>query len=203
MPTPNYSDPQLIQVLQSLGRRLSSLEQAFQGVKDANGLTRVKTGLLPGGDYGIALTDPVTGVTTELLPVYQESDRGNDFSTSSTSYVADTNTPALTATVGASGDVLLTVNSFIGIPGATGGAQSGGFVGISVDGAAITGILDEVLYLANSVVGTTAVGQAANQSAQVIVTGLSPGQHTFEMQYKMIGPGTVNYASRFLQARPL
>jgi hypothetical protein len=75
---------------------------------------------------------------------------------------------------------LVVVNSYIGIPGGTGSTQSGGFVGVSIDSNAPVSPLDEVLYFSNTVVGSTAVGMAANDSASVILSGLPPEQHTFE-----------------------
>lgn len=199
MPTPNFSEPAFIQWALDVNRRLAGLEQAFQGVKDAHGITRVKTGLLPGGDYGVAVSD-VNGVTTEILPIY-ELNVGAPESTNSTAYTdLATPGPLVTAIVGAGGQVLLTVNSYIGVPGVA-SAQSGGFVGLSIDGAAPSGSLDELLYFSVSS-GTQAVGVAANQSSQIIVT-TGPGSHTFEMKYKTVGGATVTFAERFLQVRPI
>lgn len=172
-------------------------------VLDTGGNNRVQVGDLPGGDIGLSVSDPTTGTTTTILPVYKQTDGDNSLTTSSTTYVTDPNMPALTATIGAHEEALILLNSYVGIPGGTSGTQSGGFVGLSIDGGAPTGTFNELLYFANTVVGSTAVGMAANQSASFIATGLSSGQHTFEMQFKMTGPGSVTFESRYLQVQPL
>lgn len=169
-------------------------------VLDTEGNTRVQVGDQPNGDIGLSVTDPATSTTTTILPVFSETDGGHSLATSSTTYVADPNTPALTATIAASGTALITASSYIGIPGSTGGAQSAGLVGLFVDGSLY---YDGLLYLSNTVVGATAVGIAASQSAAIIATDLATGQHTFEMYYKIVGPGDVNYSNRHLQVQPL
>jgi hypothetical protein len=169
-------------------------------VLDEGGNNRVQVGDLPNGDIGMQVTDPTTGTTTTILPVYSETDGGNSLVTSSTSYVADPNMPALTATIAASGKALVTASSYIGIPGSTGVAQSAGLVGLFVDGSlSYSGLL----YLSNTVVGATAVGIASSQSAAFIASGLSPGQHTFELRFEIVGPSTVNFSNRHLQVQPI
>jgi hypothetical protein len=200
---PGPADDAYAATLQQLRRDIDALTSAgsFQ-FSDQNFAIRVVIGLLPDGDFGLLVSDAL-GNATEILPVYQNSVATNE-GTSSTTY-ADLTTPGplLTAMIGASGNALLTVNATIGIPGSVvNNTQSGGFVGVSIDGGAPAAPLDQVLYFANTSTGT-ALGQKANQSAQVVVTGLSVGQHTFEMKYEMDGPGTVNFGNRFLQVRPL
>lgn len=202
MPQVNLSADEYIQ------RYLNNLQQQITDLQTQSGLvvvdnklrTRVAVGLLPNGDFGVMLVDPSTGQATELLPVYTAQIATTE-STSSTTYTdLATPGPTVTATVGQSGNAQVTINSYVGIPGATGGTQSAGFVGIYIDGSLA---YDKIIYFSNSVVGTTAVGMAASQSAVYTFTGLSPGQHTFEMKYVMTGPGSVNFGERVLQVRPI
>jgi hypothetical protein len=193
--------PNLITEITDLRRRLTVLEnQQNGGVIDNNGVQRIAYGLLSSGDYGFAVTDAPGTTTTEFLPLYEANVLTTE-STSSTSYTdLATPGPIVTAVIGMSGQALVTVNSYIGVPGGA-GVQSAGFAGVSIDGTAPASPLDECLYL--SVSAAAAVGIATNCSCQVVVTGLSPGSHTFEMKYKMAGPGAVNFDERFLQVRPL
>jgi hypothetical protein len=74
-------------------------------------------------------------------------------------------------------------------------------VGISIDSGAPAAPLDECIYFAVSS-GTQPVGIAGNQSASIIVAGLSAGQHTFKAKYKTVGGLTVTFGNRYLQVRP-
>jgi len=172
-------------------------------VWDDDDNVRVQIGELSNGDYGILLEDALTGQTTELLPVYEDGVETVE-GTSSTTYTdLSTPGPGVTATVGASGVVDISVNCYVGIPGGSGSVQSLGAVGITIDGAPISGVLNECIYFANTVTGPDAVGMASNQSFRGTITGLAPGvTHTFEMKYRMSGPGTVNFGNRFLLVEP-
>ena len=196
MPAPNYSDPPLFNWMRNIKKRVTNLEKAFTGYRDLNGLVRVKYGQLyeQNGitDYGIAVIDPIVGVTTELLPLY-EANVLTTQSTSSTTYTnLTTPGPSLTATTTAAGTALVVVNSYIGVTGVA-DAQSAGFVGVSIDGNTPADPLDEVLYFSVTS-GSQPVGIAGNQSASVIISGLTPGQHTFEMVYKTVGGEEVNFS---------
>ena len=201
MPHQNFNDPRIAKILTGLARRVAALEQQFRGIKDEDGNTRVKWGQLPLGDYGISLSDPATGNVTTLLPVYKEGITTAE-STMSTTYTdLATPGPEVTATIGMSGEALVIINSYIGVIGVA-SAQSGGFVGVSIDGNAPVSPLDEILYFAVSS-GSEAIGIAGNQSAMVILTGLSVGQHTFEFKYKALGGNNVTFFNRFLQVAPI
>ncbi len=171
------------------------------GVEDLSGNLRVAIGKLADGDYGLQVTDPTLSVTTEILPVY-DAQYVPAQTTSSTTYVALSG-PSVQATIASSGKAQIFVSAYIGYPGGTGGQQSGGFVGVGIDGALPTGVLDEFVYAANTVVGSTAVGGATSAGMQVVLSGLSAGQHTFKCYYKMDGPGTVTFSRMFLQITPL
>lgn len=169
-------------------------------VEDPTGNTRVQLGELVDGDYGLSVTDPATSTTTQFLPVYEASVTSSS-ATTSTSY-ATLGGPSKAPTIGASGQALLTVNSLVGVTGVA-GALSAGFVGVGIDGATPSGFLNELLYFSVSSPTGAAVGIAGNQSAQVVVSTLPPGEHTFKMLYKTAGGQTVNFRNRFLQVRPL
>ena len=157
-------------------------------------------GQLPLGDYGISLSDPATGNVTTLLPVYKEGITTAEVDDSTTYTDLATPGPEVTATIGMSGEALVII-SYIGVIGVA-SAQSGGFVGVSIDGNAPVSPLDEILYFAVSS-GSQAIGIAGNQSAMVILTGLSVGQHTFEFKYKALGGNNVTFFNRFFQVAPI
>jgi hypothetical protein len=97
-----------MQWMQQIASRVTKLETSFTGVKDSLGNTRIKTGLLANGDYGIALIDGL-GNTDELLP----SVRGfyvTGISVTSTSYASPSGSPSVTAQIGANGDAIVTVS---------------------------------------------------------------------------------------------
>jgi hypothetical protein len=125
-----------------------------------------------------------------------------DEATGSTTYVdLATPGPSVTVNIGAGGQVRISVNAVVSIPGGTGGTQqSAGFVGIFMDG---TLFADEVVYFSNTVVGATPVGMAGNNSSTWLFSEIPPGEHTFSMKYRMVGPGTVNFSDRLLQVRPI
>jgi hypothetical protein len=196
---PNPND-YLRTLLKGFDVRLKALEtQQNGGVLDNKGVQRVQYGLLKSGDYGFSVTDSLGTTTTEILPIYEANVLTGQSTTSTTYTDLATAGPLVSAIIGTSGQALLTVNSYVGISGVA-GAQSAGFVGIYIDGVLW---YDELLYFSVSNPGTTTVGMAANQSAQVVVTGLTPGSHTFEMKYKTVGGSTVTFGSRFLQVRPI
>jgi hypothetical protein len=197
----------LLRLIQGMQSQIGSMAtQQGLTVVDSKLRQRIQIGLLSNGDYGCLLSDPTTGQTTELLPIYQANILGTGTqSTSSTTYTElSTPGPTVTATIGQSGNALLTCNAYMGLSATVGGTATG-IVGISVDSAAPTGSLNDLLYYSVTVPAGTAAGWgfAANQSAQIVVTGLTPGQHTFQMQYKVVGANPVNFGSCFLQVRPL
>ena len=194
--------------LRNIEKALAALQnQQLFLVADLEQNMRVRLGPLvdgtgtPNGDFGLSVSDS-NGHTTNILPVYTSS-VGAVESTTSTSYTdLATPGPSVTAEVGSTGDVEIICNSYIGIPGTSSG-QSAGFVGISIDGAPPTSPLDEAIYFSNTG-GGTPQGMAANQSFTTILTGLAPlSSVTFTMLYKVAGPPTVSFGSRYLSVRPI
>lgn len=110
--------------------------------------------------------------------------------TGSTTY-ADLGTagPSVTATVPASGNVLVTVTALITLNGSTSGAM-----GFTAGGTAAT---DTQALIATS---------GLQSSATYLVTGLTAGNQTFTAKYKRVGGGggsTATFANRHIVVTPL
>ena len=121
--------------------------------------------------------------------------------TSSTTYTdLTTPGPIVECQVGVSGNVVVSVSSYVGLGGQAGPATQG-FVGVEIDGSAPVRPLDAIIYL--SVSSATAVGIASNQSSLVLVSGLTQGSHQFKMVYKTDGGITQGFANRYLQVTPI
>lgn len=111
---------------------------------------------------------------------------GGSQQTNSTSYVALSGGPAATATIGASGNALVTVTSLI-----TPTAGNTASMGFSVDSAAASDT--------QSLEIDTVPMQA---SATYLVTGLTAGSHTFTAKYRVTGGGNASFANRGLIVIP-
>lgn len=193
MPTPNYSDPTLIQWMQQMQQRMSAIEQSFQGVKDANGRTRMKSGLLPNGDFGILLID-AQGNQQELLPAVSDYHDGT-LSTASATPVSLVGSPSVTVVIGASGDCKITCGSFIGV-----GSNASGIVYLQIDGGASTSILE--LSDADPSGAAAANVQSTRKYSQWTGGTLTPGSHTFGLLYSS-SSGTSNFSSNWLEVQPI
>ena len=119
---------------------------------------------------------------------------------SSTSFVAITGMPSVSAVIGPEADCIITVGSFIGIP-----ANCSAFIGVLVDGVQLlaAGTPNSAAGLSNSNIG----GIAANvQSSRVFSSwfgeSLDQGPHTFSLVFKTTS-GTANFSSTFLSVEPL
>src|SRR6185312_9108452 len=95
--------------------------------------------------------------------------------------------PAVTVTIGASGNALVTVTGGI-LP--TSGKQA--YMGIEVDSAATSDT--------NALISDTNFLQA---SATYVITGLTAGSHTFTVQYRTNGGGAASFSNRTLVVTPL
>lgn len=119
-------------------------------------------------------------------------------STSSTAYVdLDTPGPSVTAAIRPSGAAMVTVGACIEVPAASEASESVGIVGVFMDGELMGG---DALIFSNT-------GRARANSGFVTLdgfpSGLSPGCHTFELKYKIVGRGAANFAQRTLRVTPL
>ena len=93
----------------------------------------------------------------------------------------------MTATIGASGSALVTVT---GALTPTSGKQA--FMGVQVD----TGATSDT----EALISETNFVQA---SATFVITSLSPGSHTFTVQYRTNGGPAATFANRTLVVTPL
>ena len=163
-------------------------------IYDSTGKIRLQAGDLVGGD-GIGIWDAV-GTPLELLPSYDATVSTQESTTSTTYTDLTTVGPEVTIQVGSSGRVQVTASAFIQVPVQT--SQAGGFVGISVDGAAPSG---DLAYCFNSI-GVAGGYLAGSYSATTILTGLSQGSHTLKLQYRAYASATgADFAERFIVAQ--
>lgn len=191
-----------LSVYDATGHELVKLDHTGQSVYDTTGNLRTELGKLSNGDYGLLVADPSTGARTEILPVYEAGVTGSTTSTSMTAFTAGGG-PTVTATVGASGKVQITASAHITPPSITGGRTAWGTVGIGIDTAQPTGALAPILRFAQYSGTTNAISLGASCSASIVVTGLSPGKHKFEMMYKSYWGGGSTFTRRLLVVRPL
>ncbi|MDA8210125.1 MAG: hypothetical protein M0Z92_14150 [Actinomycetota bacterium] len=174
---------------------INGTETYSMQIYDATGKIRLQAGDLEGGGDGVAVWDAV-GTPMQLLPSYDATVSTQESTTSTTYGDLTTVGPEVTVQVGSSGKVRVTASAFIQIPVQT--TQAGGFVGISVDGAAPSG---DFVYLFNSV-GVAGGYLAGSYSATTILTGLSQGSHTLKLQYRAYASATgADFAERFIVAQ--
>ena len=163
----------LIQGLQSQVGALAT--QQGLTVVDSKLRVRVQIGLLSNGDYGLLLTD-TAGNTQEVLPTVHAY---RNTVISMTGYGPSTlaGSPSVTATIGQSGNALVTVSAFVQCPSVA-GSTSGGIY-LNVDGGANyggAGVSGSGPYVAGTCTTTYDVK---------LLTGaaLTPGSHTFSLSY--------------------
>lgn len=169
------------------GHQLLKLDATGLAQFDTAANPRTKLGLLPNNDYGLASYSRANDNTyTEILPAKSASVPGI-LSTNSASYV-NLGGPSVTATVGATGNVLLTASSRIAI------TADNGWVGISIDGGAPSDLLVAGIGTGN-ILEATALTE--------IITGLSAGNHTFQMWYRVSGTATANFSANNLVVTPI
>ena len=181
--------------------RIRALEQQQNfGIRDGQGNLRVQGGLLQAGfggagEYGIVVAD-VNGTALEILPIYWQEVAALELTTSPTYTDLTTPGPTVTAIIGHSGSAMVTISTYMGVNGIA-GSQAGGRVSLAIDGGAAVG--DYLYYSISSAAGD---GIAGNQSTTIVLSGLAPGSHTFEMKYSSFNGGTTHFMTRFLQVRP-
>jgi hypothetical protein len=159
-------------------------------VFDNAGNARTNLRQLSSGDYGLSVTDPL-GNTSEICPT-QAALVNNSESTTSTAFTnLATYGPSVTSYIGASGKALVFFGAFVQVP-----AGTAGNVGVSIDGSTPTTSLSAAFGI------NATTGGAASVASFNIATGLSPGSHTFVLQYKNSG-GTITYATRAITVIPI
>ena len=181
----------LFTTINDLQVRLGNLERAPQYVvADQTGLQRVVLGLLPSKDFGLAVSD-VNGYTTEILPVYA-SYTAAALSASSLTYVNVSGSPQVSAIIGAGGDCRITCGAYINCPTNTSGTAQ-----LLVDGTPVGDIMT---------LGSSSPVAANVQSTRTYVgwagATLSPGLHSFSLQYKT-SLSAVIFGANYLEIHPL
>lgn len=219
MPTPNFSDAYFLQWAKDMTKRVVNLEKAFNGIKDANGITRVRFGATPGtddygviaydddgnvrvqlgglanGDYGISLTD-ADGNPQELLPLV-DGFLDSTISTDSTAYSAGSGSPSITVPLESSGDAIIMASAYVG----TNDVNVTGFVGLSIDG-------DEASPLLALGAGSTELAgniSTIRKLSSWLGSTLAPNvDHTFALQQASSTSGqTVNFSAQSLLVWPI
>lgn len=196
----------LIDRIVDLERRLIALERSPQltqtsikdgalTVLDAAGVVRVKIGK-DGTDYGVKIYDAagVNAVSLATLAFGQNyAEVVPEESTTSTSYVdLATVGPSVPVTVGPSGRAIVLGGAYM-----TSTVTNQTVVaGLKVDASATF----DFAALGNNSSGSI----AGDHSAGVLVVGLSPGAHTFKLQYlQSLGGATGRFGSRWMLVLPL
>jgi hypothetical protein len=183
MPEINESErTYFTRAITDLQARMTSVEtQQNFTVVDSDLNIRAILGLLPGGDYGLAVFDPGgTGAYGEVFPP-KRSFYGPVISTTSNVYSIGTGSPSLTFNVGASGDALVIMSANI----STTNTNDTGFVGLSG-----TGPGGLILGAGNLLwAGSTASIIASSASLVISLTelwgsSLPPGEYTLTMEQK-------------------
>jgi hypothetical protein len=162
---------------------INGASNALFRVADANGVQRIRIGLLPNGDYGILLND-LLGNVQELLPAVS-SFWINALQTSSVSPVTIASSPSVTIDLGNSGDCYVELASQI--TGQASGDQ--GFVYCYVDGANVIG--SNNTWCLQGGYGPYSQSMFVKfKLSQALGKTLTPGSHTFTLKYAA-SPGGV------------
>ena len=163
---------------------------------DDTGATRVTMGQLNDTDYGISITDTL-GNTIQLWPTSSHTGLVSPQSTTSDTPVSLSTSPEVICDIGSSGDAILSVNSFISTP-----TDVSGYVYLLVDGSNILGSTAWLVVGA----GGSALGITAQSTSRLtqIASALSPGPHTFTLQYSSSTSGqTVTFSYATITVQPL
>jgi hypothetical protein len=156
------------------------------------------------GSSWIALTatngvDPTTDDGTHWMAVAaaglsgctNETVATSEFTTESATYIdLSAFGPAVTVTVPSSGNVLVTLTAFM-----SNTANAGGYMGFQVETTEATDATS--LHFEG-----TSAGQGFQGSATYVVSGLTPGSHTFTAKYRA-SAGVETFANRTIIVIPL
>jgi hypothetical protein len=115
----------------------------------------------------------------------------SEFTTESATYIdLSAFGPAVTVTVPSSGNVLVTLTAFM-----SNTANAGGYMGFQVETTEATDATS--LHFEG-----TSAGQGFQGSATYVVSGLTPGSHTFTAKYRA-SAGVETFANRTIIVIPL
>ena len=175
--------------LKMMESRLTALEtQQNFGVRDGSGVLRAQGGLLPTGDYGFSVTDPL-GNTFELLPQKTQLVPAAQATSSVPWTDLATVGPTVTCWIGASGSCMIYFSAQLTV------AANAGALAVSIDGGAPIAIEGYLSTSAGTVVG--------NIGGFYLQAGLTAkASHTFKLQYAT-GGTSVTFANRSILVVPL
>lgn len=177
------------------------LEVTATGLTGYNlsGTKEVQVGALGSSQYGLAVRGP-TGLMQRVGGVghgYVQTTGLGQSTTSLTWATLATPGPSVTCTIGTSGQALIMMAAYMGVAGAT--YNNGVYAGVKIDGTTPGGVGNPRLTM-----NTVRSGMGGTYSQSYMVTGLSPGSHTFLMRYEVAVSGTTGfYNTRSLVVWPL
>lgn len=177
----------------NIGLNNSAINGGALSVYDSAGVLRAQLGLLPNGDYGLYIKDSA-GNTEEVLPLVSVY-AGVTLSTTSTTYVALTGSPSVTAVIGASGNAKVTVSAYV-----TAGSNATSLVGLVVDG----GTANDVISLGNSSSGSLSMNLQTSRLMSSFTGSLTPGSHTFSLKYRSSSvSSSATFGAVYIEVQPL
>jgi hypothetical protein len=197
----------ILDTLHDLERRLVAIERSPQltsasikegalDVLDAAGMLRVRIGK-DGSDYGVKVYDAAGAnpVSLATLAFAQSAARvGTEQDTTSTAYTdLATAGPSVTVTVGASGRAIVLAGAYA----FSSVSNQSAYVGLKIDAAAAF----DFALLGNNTGGSMGASVAGGD----ILDDLSPGPHTFKLQYRqsLAGANVAGFGLRWLVVFPL
>jgi hypothetical protein len=172
---------------------INGASNALFRVADANGVQRVRIGLLPNGDYGVLFNDTL-GNQQELLPTVSSFYAGN-LTTSSGSFVTIANSPSVKAYLGASGDAIVSASCNFNV-------STSGIVQLLIDGTSPGANAGEILFCILGAPGAVSVAATIKMS-NLFQQTFSPNQsHTFTLKY-LSGSSSITCAQNSLTVTPI
>lgn len=179
---PAYNAPPqayLVDLLSELQRRLGALERQQQLIWTNSAGQRVaQAGLQDDLNFGFTLFD--SNGTCYYLRTPVEASLATELTTSSTSWV-DLGGPSVTATVGPSGNALVSLGAIIGIDGGASTQPWMGQMSVTVDGT-VSSI--RPVSMSVSPINGVVPGIQSTGSNTLLLSGLAPGTHTFTAVYR-------------------
>lgn len=184
----------LIAVERSPQLTQTSIKEGALTVLDAAGVVRVRIGK-DGSDYGVKVYDAAGANPVSLAALAFGQSYAAVFTqqgTTSTTFVdLATAGPERTVTVGQSGRVIVLGGAFA----VSYDTNQSAVIGLKVDGNAS--------YDWAVVTNNTGGDVGANIARAELIEGLTPGNHTFKLQYRQtLGGGSVEFAVRWLLVLP-
>ena len=180
------------------GVEIITIDQMGFHVNNTSAQEEARLGLLNSSPaiYGLGVA-PSPGSTLQQVAGVLNAFTSTTQTTTSTTWTTFGDEPAITTTIGPSGQAFCAVGAFIGTPG----SNEEGAVGLSIDGANPPG--SGAGGLSAIVSGASAV--ASNSYNARIITGLTPGSHTFSHKYEIINAGAGNcaFSNRIVIVQPL